>query len=821
MAGLTAMFAACTNEDVLENFGTNEVAKTEGITFSIAGGVESRGDFKQNEAGNFVPGWNAELDRINIVHYGVATGLAATETSIETWGQVAGAERKTGSGNLTPVTYKATKSGSKGVFTAANDADLLHFTKVNATTPRIASFRAFRGVEDTDVTYSTDDNVETMTIAAPVLETQTQASASKAPFDNFVMVSDTIGNICALDYAVGESIDLSFEMPYTGLVIKTTGYDKNVYGNLTSVNVELEDNNIANDAIALDIAKKKDGKWAYNATGTASQEVTLTVNAEWSDNYHAFMQVLPVKRTETEKYWVTLTFANGTIKVQKTSSKNWEANGFYTINVDLTATANYLHSGNTLTVIKALPELNASNMFDGTVAASSITKLVSGKVLTADELAVIKAKYTGVQEFVLANEGADLGANLSNLKASGVTSLTLTAAKTAPVITSYSGLINIDCPEVTTIPDGAFKGNTESFAKLNFPKVQTIGKEAFSGTTAITEISCAAAGTGKLTIGTTATTAPYAKTSALTTVGEKAFAGLTNLAIVDAPALTTMGNYVFGTNTSGCAITNLLLPAYDWAASTDLMTSLYLLANNNVLVEVDFSGTTTIAGTTVPKAGNTLTSVILAANTNVGAGAFASQTNANFAVVNINKVASVADNAFNGSTLEGDIKFENTVAAIGAGAFAGTQISSFDFTGVTAIGEGAFAGITTLSMINVPSVEVLEASVFEGCSGVTAAQFDAATTLKDDALNGLETTANVVFKKAITTFEGNPFGATFPAVTDDNKDIETPCAASAALSYNLYVNAAQEGVSTNAGKWYLTYKSGDYYYKVEFAKIVK
>ena len=40
LAGLTAMFAACTNEDVLENYEAGQALKSEGITFSIAEGVE-------------------------------------------------------------------------------------------------------------------------------------------------------------------------------------------------------------------------------------------------------------------------------------------------------------------------------------------------------------------------------------------------------------------------------------------------------------------------------------------------------------------------------------------------------------------------------------------------------------------------------------------------------------------------------------------------------------------------------------------------------------------------------------------------------------
>lgn len=800
------MFAACTNEDVLENFDANQAAKSEGITFAITEGVQSRGDFKMDEATKkFIANWNAEVDKISIAYKGVEVGIpTGSIPSGYDWD----------ASNV--ATYKATKTAAKGEFTSLNETNLLSFTKTTATNGSVigaaASFRAFRN-EGSEVINYTSGTSAAMTISAEVGAVQTQASATKAPFDNFVMVSDPIDNVYKADYAVGESLPLSFERAFAGLVINTTGYDKNIYGNLLSVQVKTTESVIAGQ-VTLDILKKNAaGKWGYTGTPNG-KSVTLNMGSatglEWNDEYYAFMQILPVDRSDlrvSEEYTVTLTFANGVIVVEKTSSKNWEANNFYTINVDLDAAGDYLYNNGTLSVIKALPTLNASNQF-GTVAATDVTTLISGKALTAAELAVLKNKFTALTTVTLANEGADLGTNLGNLPA-GITTLTLSAAKTAPVINSHASLTTLSCPAVTTIPDAAFKGNTV-ITKYNFPKVETIGKEAFSGATQITTIGCVDA-TNSLIIGTTNTSG--VATSALTTVGEKAFAGM-SLTSVHAPAVTTMGNYAFGTNTSGCAITNLKLSAYDWAASTDLMTSLYLLSNNESLEVVDFSGTTTIEGTTIPKIGNRLTTVTLAPNTNLGANAFASQT-ALTTVNNLNKVASVGDNAFKGATsLAGDIKFVNTVAAIGAGAFANTAIVSFDFTGVTTIGEGAFEN-TALTMLNVPSVEVLEADVFNGCSLVGAAQFDAATSIKNGALVGLQSGANIVFKKAITTFEAQPFTEATFTLTDANKSKDTPVQLTA--NYNLYVNADQEGVSGNK----LTYKVGDYYYQVTFTKIVK
>lgn len=827
LAGITAMFAACTNEDVLENFEAKEALKAEGITFSIAA-VESRGDFKMDDAtSKFVANWNAEVDRINVAHYGVIKGSNAY---VNGWNNEVVANRSANvpstvlddNNTINSAVYKATKTANKGEFTAASDADVLNFTTTtNAdgyVIGRIASFRAYRGGETGKLEYSTNNKkLETMSLEVEVPIQQTQETATKAPFDNFVMVSDTIGNVHSSTLAVGESLPLSFERAFAGLVFNTTGYNKNVYGKLVSITVKMDDSNIAGEG-HLDIAKKVNGVWKYTPN-TVAKTVKLNLGSaglEWNDNYYAFMQILPVDRSSyrvSELYDIEVEFENGTIIVEKTSSKNWVANNFYTINLDLNNTADYLLNNNKLIVIKSLPTVGSGK--DLTAAeAAAITEVQANVALTAAELAVLKSKFTSVTTMTLANEAADLGVNLANVSAGNITTLKLTAATTAPIITSYAALTTLNCPAVTTIPAEAYKGNN-GITKYNFPKVVTIGANAFEDNTQITVIGCNTS--ADLIIGTTNSNTGV-KTSYLTTIGDNALKGATNIVTIDAPAMTTFGTTPFGTGTANMQIKNVLLPSYDWTGDT--MATLQLLVNNSALETVDLSGTTKIAGVTSLAGKENLKKVIIAPNTELGGSAFAGAgvSATTFTIVNVNKVSAVGDNAFANSAISGDIKFVNEVATIGKGAFEGTAITSFDFTNVTAIGESAFKNATALKMVTVPSVETIEKNTFNGCSGVIALQLDATTTIKHGALVGLDSNANIVLKEAVT-IEGNPFNATPLITSGTNYKTAATAYNIGTLGYTLYVNSAQEGVHV-ANKT-LTWKSGDYYYKATFANIVK
>lgn len=494
--------------------------------------------------------------------------------------------------------------------------------------------------------------------------------------------------------------------------------------------------------------------------GNPTKKAKLTLNSngsglEWSDDYYAFMQILPVDRSSSEDYTVKFEFENGDITLDKSSSKSWTANNFYTIELDLTA-QDYVVLGNTMIVNKNMPTLDDSGNIpnSGNTAPSTITTFTSNVSLSAAQLAELKDKYTGIATLTLANPAADLGTNLENVtKGTSITELTLTKATTAPVITSLAGLTTLNGPEVTSVPAGAYKSNT-TITNFNFPKVETIGESAFEGATNITTIGCNAE---SLIIGTTDEGGN--KTSALTTIGDNAFAGV-NLTLIDAPALTSLSEQPFGYKMDN-AWTKVLLPSYDWSKA---MIRVQLLSGT-ALTHIDLSGVSAIGGTGISLADKTnLVNVILQENTAIGAGAFKNAGTTGFTIENINKITSVGDEAFSGCTkLTAAIDFENTITKIGKEAFKGTAITAFDFTGITTIGEGAFQDVATLTSVVIDDVTTLEKNVFNGANTLATVNLKKVTAIKEGALTGLASGAVIMFNQVVTDIAGNAFHATLGA----------------------------------------------------------
>lgn len=649
-----------------------------------------------------------------------------------------------------------------------------------------------------------------MQLAVAAFNEQNQASA-KAPFNNFMMVADPIEKINSAELAVGESLELKFERAFSGLVFNTKGYDFDTYGVLKSITVTMDKNNIAwSDATGkVDIAKKVDEKWALSG-GTGVKVAKLTLNSttglKWSDDDYAFMQILPIDRSEAESYTIAFEFANGTVTLEKSSSKTWEANNFYTIGLDLDA-QDYIVLNTTMIVNKSMPTLTG----DGTIPnsggkkASDITTFISGVSLSATQLADLK-KYTGITALTLANPAADLGTNLKNVtEGTSIATLTLTKATTAPVITSLAGLTTLNGPEVTSVPAAAYKNNAV-ITKFKFPKVQTIGENAFEGATGVTTIGC---NDETLIIGTTA---DEIKTSALTTIGSYALANL-NLTLIDAPALTSLSAMPFAYKMDN-AWTKVLLPMYDWS---ETMVRIQLLGSA-ALTDVDLSGISAIGGNTGISLDSktSLKNVILKENTAIGAGAFKGAGTTGFNITNLNKITSVGDDAFSGcSKLTAAIDFENAIKAIGKNAFKGTAITSFDFTGITTIGEGAFQNVTTLATAVLDDVATLEKDVFNGATGLKNMNLKKVTTIKEGALTGLGD-VTIMFNEVVTDIDKAAFHGTLGGQAGTKED-PIIVNGGTSLEYNLYMPMSQEGVENNT----LTWKSGELYYKATFKAIYK
>lgn len=877
LVSIAALFASCTNDDFLTQEQNQSAADLSGgIVFKVADEATTRGEFKTDAEGKFYTGWNAEVDRIGVIYSGAVKGIdtdvAGADATI--WNGLAGAARGTevgspvnlsqaGSGPYTAklAVYKTTRSGSQGWVTGLNDENILKFGE-ESSSPQAqvkASFRIFRPVSvamDNQVTpevnYTcTTAGVETMLAKVASFQAQTQEGL-KANFDNFFMVADPIDNIYSNEKAVGEELALAFERPFAALAVCTKGYDKTVYGNLKTVEVEMTESNIAySDECTVDIAKKDKGAWKINA-GSGVKKITLTVGSgsglEWSDDEYAFIQILPVDRTNykaSEDYTVKLIFANGSVVVKKSTTNTWKPNSFVKISADLeNQDYLYLSTNQTLIINKAMPTLDPSDNFDG-VAASSVTTFVSKIELTAKQLEVLKIKFINITAMTLANQSADLGDNLSKLK-TGITSLTLTEATTAPKITNYAGLTILSCPEVTTIPAEAYKGNNV-ITQFNFPKVQTIGDDAFNDATGATTIGC---GSEKLVIGTTSKSG--VKTSALTSIGSFAFNGV-NVTEVDAPALTTMGSRAFG-STAVASLTKVLMPKYNFADAYNVMA----LLGGTALQVADISAVEELSLNTIAFAGNTnLTTVTLKEGANVGKSAF-SGCSALATVNNLDKVAVIGENAFKGTALTqalintvniGTSAFEGAISlatvtlaanvknigeaafngcsvlstvnnlanieAVGKNAFKGTAINTFDYMNAT-LAEGAFQNCTELKGQIRSNVTVLEKNVFDGANKVSAFVFPNVTTIKEGALNGLLTSSpkvNITFGSTLTAIDGQAFTTTLAG--GDGSTAEK--AKTGTADYNLIIS---DKTGLNIKGNVVTYKAVDgKYYKITFASV--
>ncbi|MCD8080922.1 MAG: leucine-rich repeat domain-containing protein [Bacteroides sp.] len=880
LVSVAAVLASCTNDDFLtEERGQSKVDLSKGIVFKVANEATTRGEFNTDAEGNFYTGWNAEIDRIGVIYSGAVKGLESNETAdAGIWNEVADAKRgeevvgpvdvsTTATGGPTPnlAIYKTTRSGSQGWVTGLDDGNILKFAAEESDPDNQvkASFRVFRpvsvsaGTVTPKVEYScTAEGVETMKATVAAFNAQTQPTL-KANFANFFMVANPINDIYSSDNAVGEELNLNFERPFAALAVRTKGYDQKVYGALKTVTVTMTQSDIAySDPSSVDIAKKtKDGSWKINE-GTGVKIVTLTVGKgsglDWSDDAWAFMQILPVDRSKlkaAEDYTIKLTFENGDVTIKKSSSNNWTANSFVKVTADL-AEQDYLYLGATsnkvMIVNKAMPVLDASNQFDG-VAASSITHFVSKIELSKDQLTTVKTKFTGITNMTLSNQSADLGDNLSNM-AAGITSLTLTKATTAPKITSYAGLTILVCPEVTTIPDGAYKEN-DVITQFTFPKVQTIGDDAFNGATGATTIGC---GTEKLIIGTT-DLKTTAKTSALTSIGSFAFNGVA-VEKVDAPALTTMGSRAFGSSALG-NVTSVLLPKYNFA---DAYNAMALLGGDN-LAEVDLSSVDELGLTTISFANNAnLVTVTLKEGAKIGKSAFSGCSklaevnnldkaatigeNAfmNTALTNVllntatigadafngctalatvtlgANVKNIAEGAFSGCSVLATVNNLANIEAIGKDAFKGTKVDTFDYLNAT-LGEGAFQGCTGLKGQVRSNVTVLEKNVFNGANVVSSFVFPNVTTIKEGALQGLlesSTYANITFGTALTAIDAKAFAAT---TTGNGDGTTAEKAKEATVNYKLII-ADKTGLTVKNNT--VTYKATDgKYYKITFQSV--
>lgn len=884
LVSMAALIASCTNDDFLDagQQDNQKVDLSNGIVFGIADDATTRGYFEEGQAG-FGTFWNAEMDRIAVAFLNTSKGVSSVNaglwcgvTGATEGGTSVGATELGGSSSPSLAIYKTTKSGTKGLITSVDDGNLLNFSD---NKEQKASFRVFRpaytvaadGTETAiqrSAKFSTDaKGVGTMNVELGDFTTQVQPTAEKVNFANFFMVANPINEIHSADLAVGESLELGFERPLSLLAIKTVGYDKDVYGKLKSVKVAKTNvaQKLSSSDATVDVAKKVDGEWKITEV-TASNEVVLKLadatptGLDWSDDYYAYIQVLPVDKGE---YTVTLTFAKGVVVMKKAGTNPWVANNFHKISVDLKSQDVYLSTSSELIINKGdLLKDEANFTYGGaSVTVNAITDIVANKALSSEELAILKKRYTGVTSLTLKGT-EDLGANLTNIADAAVqgalTSLTLTEATMAPAIDGLvlTSLATLSCPKATSVPAAAYNGNTV-LSNVNLPLVETIGEKAFNGATGIQKISCEAPATNQLTIGTTTTdasTGVVTKSSALKSIQALAFAGLTGLTTIDIPSQVEIVARAFGGSPLN-NVTELLLPQYDYSLPANLLNTMVLL-NGTGLRIVDLSAVSTIDGNSIAFSQSSLITVTLKEGVEITGPAFkgcttlatvknldkaaaigesafqnTALTSANINAETIGKnafkdctslaaltlganVKTIGEGAFSGATGLVSLVNNASVTTIGKEAFKGCKITTFDFLTTTTIGEGAFEGMTTLTGAVSSNVTTVAKNVFKGVNQINLFRFYKATTIEEGALASIKTGAQVTFNSVLTSIDAKAF--TFTAAGGDGSTAEK--AITGSVTINLTLNAEQTGVTGN--DW--AFQGADEkYYKLTFTSIAQ
>ena len=345
--GTAALMASCTQEELIPNESAQNVAK--GIVFEAAGESATRGEIDKSEDGLYRFIWYAEEDRINVY----ASNVAPVTSNTDKHGIA-----KTNFADLLgndPATYKATKSGSQGLFTAAGDTEWIKFQNdakimtVAAYDVDINDIKAEAGTETINGTaYSITKKINQVDLCSYIQAEQTNPlNYVKAP-----MLSVTEGRREKNYHSVGEKMNLDFYRIYPIVAFSgVSGNDafNNDLGALQSVtlvsngfNKPTDDHvipsNLGSMAGASYYTVKYENtgeeKHIFTQTGTPVTSVTVRVNETWTSDKRVYMAIQPVDRTvtksdgkdakqATQNLTIKYKYANATLEQNLSTDKDW------------------------------------------------------------------------------------------------------------------------------------------------------------------------------------------------------------------------------------------------------------------------------------------------------------------------------------------------------------------------------------------------------------------------------------------------------------------------------------------------------------------
>lgn len=490
-AGLLALAASCAENELDSISGQN--GATRGISFegTLVEAPTTRGDLVYDDvSGVHSFFWYAEKDQISI--WSTNTTAIGSKIGNNTTAWVADNSAK----------YKATQSKAKGVFTAVDNNNILDFQwglgttggEKDWTNPDNEQFKSqFLATYPSTVKLEADKSDGKFEFSAlPALNAQDQKTLDGQDVTSKIMMISLTKAVKENSYdAVGEKIDLNFNRPFTAVVFRTKGIDKEyaeIFGKLTSIeltakgydkneNGTVDQGDIAGSYLdygsahyLYDSNKPEESKLVkddgsditdMNAdVSDAAQKITLTLGSnsglEFMDGNLAYMAINKIDRKAFRdakvKETIAMKFSFEHIDLPKTveTDSNW-------------------------------PTMN--NMFIGgaptTLDINSFSYLVtnqSGKRTLIVNKGTFSQIFTADGGKVKWNDGADQEYSLTEFT-NIISKVELTTEELAK-LKGFTSVKSIKLAENTTIPAETFDGLT-ALTSINLPKVTTVEKGAF------------------------------------------------------------------------------------------------------------------------------------------------------------------------------------------------------------------------------------------------------------------------------------------------------------------------------------------------------
>ena len=377
----------------------------------------------------------------------------------------------------------------------------------------------------------------------------------------------------------------------------------------------------------------------------------------------------------------------------------------------------------------------------------------------------------------------------------------------------HSSLTNITIPNgVTQIDQNAFAG-CSSLTSITIPKsVNLIGFNAFDDCDALTSITVENDNTrydsrdncngiietanNKLIVGCKNTIFP----NSVTSIGERAFSGRTNLTTIKIPNhITFVGRGAFEDTgwydaqpdgrlyydgwllgyknyipTGEIIIDNDVKYIADYVfehcrelTNISIPNSVITIGNNTFngssLTSITIPNSVTNIGTWAFAGCSSLTSVTIGNGvTNIGWAAFSNCSGLTSVTIG-NSVTSIDDIAFAGCSGLTSIEIPSSVTSIGSGAFRGCSgLTSITIpNSVTNIARGAFNSCTGLTNIEIPnSITKIEWEVFQSCSSLTSVTIpNSVTTIGLGAFMNCSGLTEIIIPNSVTTIQNYVFEA--------------------------------------------------------------